>query len=69
MAGMSKTIPVHQGRHVALVDDDDYTVVSQFSWCLNADGYVVGRVGPAGAFEQKPTVLNLDTPVRIQVLV
>lgn len=27
----------------ALVDDDDYPIVSKYNWCLNRKGYVVGK--------------------------
>lgn len=37
---MAKEITLTQGA-VAIVDDDDYDRLMQYSWCLNAQGYAV----------------------------
>ena len=37
---MSATIPLTKGQ-VALVDDEDFAWLSQWSWCLNSRGYAV----------------------------
>jgi len=65
MAGMSKTIPVHQGRYFALVDDNDYDRVSPYSWCLDSAGYVVGTVNGEVVLLH---LLLLDPPPKAKII-
>jgi hypothetical protein len=39
-----KEIPLTQGK-VALVDDDDFELVSKYRWHINSGRYAIGRVG------------------------
>lgn len=45
---MAKQIPLrgkYSNGHVAIVDDGDYALVSQFRWCLSVSGYANGLPG------------------------
>ena len=53
-----RILPLGNQQQPALVDENDFALVSQYSWCLQPDGYVVGRVNGAvvllGRFLLKP---------------
>lgn len=41
---MTKEIQLANGKGIALVDDDDYPVLSRFDWCLHSGGYATTTI-------------------------
>ena len=47
-----RTIPLGNSLHPALVDEEDHTAVSAYSWCVST-GHVVARVDGRAVLGQR----------------
>jgi hypothetical protein len=63
---MTRVVELTRGA-VAVVDDEDYALVSQYSWCLHSKGYAIARVPGMGTKLVYMHRLILAAPPRSQV--
>jgi hypothetical protein len=63
-----KEIPLANGRGVALVDDEDYEWLSQYSWRLS-NGYAMAYIGGGRKNRQEAYMHNMILPLADGLLV